>query len=92
MKKEIRANKLVALISLLVGILVGIIATKVAINNEQLSSVILIAFWVFIWYSVETYIFDNFKSKLKIRRYRQIMNADIVFLTIMHEKYAPKVD
>lgn len=92
MKKEIRANKLVALISLLVGILVGIIATKVAINNEQLSSVVLIAFWVFIWYSVETYIFDNFKLKLKIRRYRQIMNVDIVFLTIMHEKYAPKVD
>ncbi|WP_317913403.1 hypothetical protein [Carnobacterium maltaromaticum] len=91
-KKEIRANELVALISLLVGILVGIIATRVAINNEQLSSVVLIAFWVFIWYSIETYIFDNFKLKLKIRRYRQIMNADIIFFTIMHGKYGLKAD
>lgn len=91
-KKEIRANNLVALVSLVVGILVGIKATKVAINNEQLSSVVLIAFWVFIWYSVETYIFDNFKLKLKIRRYRQIMNADLVFLKIKHEKQASKVD
>lgn len=85
-KKEIRANKLVALISLLVGILVGLLATKVAINNEQLSSVVLIAFWVFVWYSVETYIFDNFKLKLKIRRYRQLMNAAITFLTINNEE------
>lgn len=78
-KKEVRVNTTVAMISLFAGIVVGLLATRVAVNNEQLSSVVLIAFWVFIWYSVETYIFDNFKLKLQIKRYEQLMGAEVNF-------------
>lgn len=77
--KEMRGNTVVAIISLFIGILVGLISSRLSVANEQVSSVVLIAFWVFIWYSVETYIFDNFRLKLQVRRYQQIMNATIKF-------------
>lgn len=81
-EKEVRVNSTVALISLIAGIVVGVLATNMAVSNEQLSSVILIAFWVFIWYSVETYVFDNFKLRMEIRRYQQLIDADINFQVI----------
>ncbi|CAD5900134.1 conserved hypothetical protein [Carnobacterium maltaromaticum] len=80
---EIRINIKISVISMLAGVIIGIVSNMLAIDNEQLSSIILIAVWVFIWYSVETYVFDNMKLRLKIKRYRQIMNGTIQFEHMM---------
>lgn len=76
-EKEIHSNTIVALVSMLVGIVVGLGANLIFMEKPQILYVVVIAFWVFIWYSVETYFFDNMKLRLKIMRYRQIMNAKI---------------
>lgn len=81
-RKEIRGNTIVAIVSLFIGILVGLLSAKVPEDKEYLGSVFLIAFWVFIWYSVETYVFDNFRLNLQVLRYQQLMNAKIRFKKI----------
>lgn len=77
--KEFKTNILIAAMSIAAGACIGTLGSMIAGNNEQLSSIVVIAFWVFIWYAVETAIFDNVKLKLEQRRISQIIKADIDF-------------
>ncbi|WP_036099129.1 hypothetical protein [Listeria riparia] len=80
LKKEFRANLFVATISLALGILIGLLATSLSDSNQQFSSVMIIAVWVFIWYSVEKSIFDNVALQIKKRRLKKIIRARIYFV------------
>ncbi|MGZ9583404.1 hypothetical protein [Paenibacillus marinisediminis] len=66
-----------AIILFVLGIIVGVIFLKYSNSYAYLAGVLSIVCWVFIWAGTEVYFFDNREIKQKIRKCRNILNANV---------------
>ncbi|MDP7980780.1 hypothetical protein [Bacillus multifaciens] len=66
-----------AIILFVIGIIVGVIYLKLTSSHAYLAGVLSIVCWVFIWSGTEVYFFENQQIKQKIRKCKNILNANV---------------
>lgn len=77
--KSIRRKNIVAVVSFVLGALFGLGAFFIGEGSILFASLLAIIAWVFIWYAVESYSFDNSQLSLERFRYKKILEAEIFF-------------
>ncbi len=82
----LRRNGLVAIISMMVGLIFGLSAFFLTDTSLLLTSFLAIVSWVFIWYAVEAYSFDSKQMQLKVVRFRQLQTAEVRSFTLTKEE------
>lgn len=73
----IKKNNVICLAAFILGIIIGALVYIFSSINISISQLLSIVCWVFIWYGVETYFFENRELKVNVKRYKQILNAKI---------------
>ncbi|MGL4570002.1 MAG: hypothetical protein ACRCVJ_02915 [Clostridium sp.] len=76
-EEEIRKNKILIIIELIMGCLFGAGVYIFSEINQPLSQLLSIACWVFIWYAVETHFFINRQLRIEKIHYNQIIESNI---------------
>ncbi|MCJ8014398.1 hypothetical protein MUG84_22115 [Paenibacillus sp. KQZ6P-2] len=66
-----------SIVLFVLGIIVGVIFLKYSTTHAYIAGVLSIVCWVFIWAGTEVYFFDNQQIKQKIRKCRNILNANV---------------
>ncbi|MCR6516074.1 MAG: hypothetical protein ACRDCB_03305 [Clostridium sp.] len=73
----IKKNNIICLAAFILGIIIGALVYIFSNINISISQLLSIVCWVFIWYGVETYFFENRELKVNVKRYKQILNSNI---------------
>ncbi|WP_194192128.1 hypothetical protein [Clostridium chrysemydis] len=71
----IKKNNIICLAAFILGIIIGALVYIFSSINMAISQLLSIVCWVFIWYGVETYFFENRELKVNVKRYKQILKA-----------------
>ena len=66
-----------AFILFMLGIIVGVIFLNLSSTSAYIAGILSIVCWVFIWSGTEVYFFENQQIKQKIRKCRNILNANV---------------
>ncbi|MFD3449664.1 hypothetical protein ACFDTO_34385 [Microbacteriaceae bacterium 4G12] len=66
-----------SIVLFVIGIIVGVIYLKLTNSHAYLAGVLSIVCWVFIWSGTEVYFFENQQIKQKIRKCKNILNANV---------------
>lgn len=76
-KYDYSRNNKKAIITYVIGIVVGLIYLWTAKDHAYLGGVLSIVSWVFIWTGTEVYFFENRQIKTDIRKCENILNAKV---------------
>lgn len=66
-----------AIVLFMLGIIVGVIFLNLSSTYAYIGGVLSIVCWVFIWSGTEIYFFENRQIKQKIRKCRNVLNANV---------------
>lgn len=73
---EMKLTYIRAIILVMVGILFIFLSDQV---SNIFKEILLIIGWVGIWESCYIFLFDNMQSRIKIKKYKKLVNAKVVF-------------
>ncbi|MFF3022336.1 hypothetical protein ACFVRR_06685 [Gottfriedia sp. NPDC057948] len=59
------------------GIIIGLFYLKLQKSHAYIGGILSIVCWVFIWSGTEVYFFENMQIKQKIKKCKNILNANI---------------
>jgi len=74
-------NNMKAIVLYAFGIIIGLIGLSLSSRYAYFAGILSIVCWVFIWSGTEVYFFENPQIKSDIRKYQNIINANV------HKKY-----
>jgi len=70
-------NNMKAIVLYAFGIIIGLIGLSLSSRYAYFAGILSIVCWVFIWSGTEVYFFENRQIKSDIRKYQNIINANV---------------